>query len=156
MARREYIATPAIMAKIKGRCRKEGDCLIWEGPRQPGGPMISLYGTTWQVRRFMKADELAGNPFSLFVVNTCGNPLCIFHLEVVSQREMQVDDSATCAKGHAMKESNIRWRIKSNGKPMRQCKQCRREIKNRWYQRKSVIEFGVSVSATRSESGMQA
>lgn len=105
--------TPAERARFDAKCKRIGDCLIWQGPLDKDG-----YGTFFFRRRNRRAHRVSyfachGDlPNGYVVAQTCENPACVSdqHIQAKPREQHAKEPSASpayvnsqkthCRKGH--------------------------------------------------------
>jgi hypothetical protein len=127
--------------KVRQRCVRQGECLVWTGARNSKG-----YGQTSISRRrvfthrVMFEVEKGPIPEGFQIDHLCRNPSCCdpSHLEAVTPRENTIRGNAGlhrkieteamthCKRGHQYSEENTY--VSKHGK--RQCRICRNALQN--------------------------
>jgi hypothetical protein len=131
------------MVDVDAKIEKTGNCWVWTGAISTAG-----YGTAWDreewrkvlVHRVVFERDRGPIPEGLQLDHLCRNTACCnpFHLEPVTVRENVVRGLQArgrwdrCSHGHKMEGDNLH--IGPGGR--RVCRACRRDIANRFYQRR--------------------
>lgn len=78
-----------LICRIYGRCEEVGDCLEWQGARNPEGTMyLKRRGVSYNIRRLIYEDKHGAIPNGRMVTYGCGNPRCIRHLVAATWSDM--------------------------------------------------------------------
>jgi hypothetical protein len=78
-----------LLNKIRTRCIEEGDCLLWPGAVCTRGPVATVKGVQYSLRR-VAWENKNGKPFPSGRVASpsCGNPRCLAHISAMTWAQL--------------------------------------------------------------------
>ena len=90
----------SVLSRVMMRVRKEGECLVWQGPLQEGYGHIKIKGRLPGVHKAVYEAVFGEIPKGLVIDHLCRNRACCnpLHLEVVTSGENVRRGEGPCAR----------------------------------------------------------
>lgn len=131
----------SLIDRIRARCIDDGGCLIWQGMTTPAG-MPKLDRSRTARRALWEAEHGEPVPEGKLLTPTCGNKLCMSHIEPMTPKESK---ALAAARGAYKGQARVRKRTQTMRAKSRYSEEVIEAIRQAETPQEASEQFGVSL-----------